>query len=100
MDASLIAAISMQAGLAIGHVNGSNTFTILGLLGITSLVASLPPDPQIIDVHNPVMIAVSLLLLPFVVARRDMGRTTGRAVAGLCAAPAVWLDMTDSTGQA
>jgi cation:H+ antiporter len=80
---SIIAAIRRQADVAMGNVIGSNTFNILGILGITSLVAETPIDPQILRFDNVVMIAVSLLLLPFVFGRRDMGRMTGIVFVGL-----------------
>jgi len=91
---SIIAAIRKQADVAMGNVIGSNTFNILCILGITSLVADVPIDPQIMLFDNFVMIGVSLLLIPFVLFRRDMGRLTGVAFVSIYAGYAVWLVMT------
>jgi cation:H+ antiporter len=88
---SVIAAMRKQADVAMGNVIGSNTFNILGILGITALVAEVPVDPQILTFDNFVMIAVSLLLIPFVFARMDMGRKTGLVFVGLYTLYALWL---------
>ena len=90
---SIIAAIRKQADVAMGNVIGSNTFNILAILGITSLVADVPIDPNILRFDNFFMIAVSLLLIPFVFGKRDMGRKTGITFVGIYIAYAVWLVM-------
>ncbi len=90
---SIIAAIRKQADVAMGNVIGSNTFNILAILGITSLIAEVPIDPAILYFDNFVMLAVSLLLIPFVFGKRDMGRKTGITFVGIYIAYAVWLVM-------
>jgi cation:H+ antiporter len=88
---SIVAATRKQADVAMGNVIGSNTFNILGILGVTSLVADVPVDPQIMLFDNFVMIAVSLLLVPFVMFRRDMGRLAGVTFVAIYVGYAVWL---------
>lgn len=88
---SIIAAIRKQADVAMGNVIGSNTFNLLCIIGFTSLVADVPIDPQILQFDIFFMIAVSLLLLPFVMFRRDMGRLVGVTFVGIYVAYAVWL---------
>lgn len=90
---SIIAAIRKQADVAMGNVIGSNTFNILCILGVTSLVADVPVDPAILWFDNFFMIAVSLLLIPFVFGKRDMGRLAGVTFVGIYIAYAVWLVM-------
>jgi cation:H+ antiporter len=90
---SVIAAIRKQADVAIGNVIGSNTFNILAILGITSLVAPIPVAPEIMRFDNFFMIAVSLLLIPFVFMKRDMGLKTGIVFVGIYVAYATWLVM-------
>jgi len=90
---SIIAAIRKQADVAMGNVIGSNTFNILCILGVTSLVADVPVDPAILRFDNFFMIAVSLLLIPFVFGKRDMGRLAGVTFVGIYIAYAVWLVM-------
>lgn len=90
---SIIAAIRKQADVAMGNVIGSNTFNILGILGVTALVAEVPVDPEILTFDNFFMIGVSLLLAPYVFLRRDMGRLTGIVFVAIYAGYASWLVM-------
>jgi len=96
---SIVAAVRRQADVAMGNVIGSNTFNTLGILGVTALVAEVPIDPQVLWFDNAVMIGVSLMLLPFVVFRRDMGRLTGIVFVGVYVAYTIWL-MAGSGGAA
>lgn len=91
---SIIAAIRRQADVAMGNVIGSNIFNILSILGITSLVADIPIDPMILRFDNFFMLAVSLLLVPFVFMKRDMGRKTGITFVAIYVGYATWLIMT------
>ena len=96
---SIVAAVRRQADVAMGNVIGSNTFNTLGILGVTALVAEVPIDPQVLWFDNAVMIGVSLMLLPFVVFRRDMGRLAGIVFVGVYVAYTIWL-MAGSGGAA
>lgn len=82
---SIVAAFRKHADVAMGNVIGSNTFNILAILGVTSLVADVPIDRQILTYDNWVMIAVSLLLLPFAVLKRDITRWVGVLLVGVYA---------------
>jgi cation:H+ antiporter len=88
---SIIAAIRKQADVAMGNVIGSNIFNILGILGVTSLIAQVPVPQQILTFDNFVMIGVALLLAPFVFAKRDMGRVAGVVFVGVYVAYALVL---------
>jgi cation:H+ antiporter len=90
---SIVAAVRKQADVAMGNVIGSNTFNILAILGVTSLVADVPIDPEILRFDNFFMIGVCLLLAPFVYLRKDMGRLTGLVFVGIYAGYATWLIM-------
>lgn len=63
---SLIAALRGQRDIAVGNVIGSNLFNLLGVLGITALVAPVPlsVSPNALDFDLPVMLGVTLLCLP------------------------------------
>lgn len=63
---SLIAALRGQRDIAVGNVIGGNLFNLLGVLGITALVAPVPlsVSPNALDFDLPVMLAVTLLCLP------------------------------------
>ena len=74
---SLIAAFRRQSEIAIGNVVGSNVFNILGILGVTAIVAPLPVAGRFLAFDLPVMIAASLALSLLLLARPRIGRLTG-----------------------
>ncbi|MBC2691296.1 calcium/sodium antiporter [Pseudomonas kielensis] len=63
---SLIAALRGQRDIAVGNVIGGNLFNLLGVLGITALLAPVPlsVSPNALDFDLPVMLGVTLLCLP------------------------------------
>ncbi len=61
---SIISAYAGQADLAIGNVVGSNICNILMILGLSALVAPLVVDQQLVRLDVPLVICVSLLLIP------------------------------------
>jgi cation:H+ antiporter len=63
---SLIAALRGERDIAVGNIIGSNLFNLLGVLGITSLIASAPLSisPNALDFDLPVMLGVAVLCLP------------------------------------
>jgi len=63
---SVMASIRGHRDIAVGNVIGSNVFNILGVLGISGLVAPdfLEVAPSALAFDLPVMVAVTLLCLP------------------------------------
>jgi cation:H+ antiporter len=63
---SLLAAVRGERDIAVGNVVGSNIFNILGVLGISALVAPsvLTVAPPMLTFDLPVMVAVALACLP------------------------------------
>mgnify|MGYP001049264987 CR=1 FL=1 len=74
---TVMAALRRQADVALGNVIGSNMFNLLAIIGITTMVGPIPVDPQFLRFDLWVMLAASLLLIPFVYMGRDMGRIWG-----------------------
>ncbi len=74
---SIVAAIRRHGDVAIGNVIGSNLFNILGIMGITSLVRTLPIPEQIFNYDVWVMLAAVILLTPFVSRGKPIGRLFG-----------------------
>jgi len=72
-----MAALRRQADVALGNVIGSNMFNLLGIMGVASLVGTIPVEPQFISFDLWVMLAASLLLIPFVFAKVDINRIWG-----------------------
>ena len=74
---SLVAAFRRQSEIAIGNVVGSYIFNILGILGVTAIVAPIPVAGRFLAFDLPVMIAASLGLALLLLARPRIGRSTG-----------------------
>jgi len=71
---SLVAALRRQTDIALGNVVGSNIYNVLGILGATALVHPIPIPPEILRLDVWVMLAATLGLLTFAVARGRIGR--------------------------
>jgi cation:H+ antiporter len=80
---TVMAAIRRQADVAIGNVIGSNLFNLLGIIGVAALIAPMPVDPAFLRFDLWVMLAASLLLIPFVHLGRDLGRVWGVVLSAL-----------------
>jgi cation:H+ antiporter len=74
---TLMAAIRGQGGIAIGNVIGSNMFNILAIMGLTSMVATVPVPAEILRVDLWVMLAAALVIVPY--AFREATITRGPA---------------------
>ncbi|KMW56252.1 K+-dependent Na+/Ca+ exchanger related-protein [Candidatus Rhodobacter oscarellae] len=88
---TVVAAIRRQAEVALGNVIGSNIFNILAIIGAASLFGSIPVDPHFLSFNLWIMLGASLLLAPFVLMRRDMGRMSGVLFTALYVAYIVWV---------
>ncbi|MCD5980415.1 calcium/sodium antiporter [Pseudomonas sp. CDFA 611] len=66
LTTSLIAALRGERDIAVGNVIGSNLFNLLGVLGITALIAPAPlsVSPNALDFDLPVMLGVAALCMP------------------------------------
>jgi len=77
---SLIAAFKRQSEIAIGNIVGSNIFNVLGILGVTALIAPIPVASRFLTFDLPVMIGVSLILTALLLTRPVIGRGVGVAL--------------------
>jgi cation:H+ antiporter len=83
---TVMAAVRKSADVALGNVIGSNMFNLLGIIGVTALIAPVPVDEAFLRLDLWVMIGTSLLLAPFIFGRRDIGAGVGALfVAGYAA---------------
>ncbi|HKL06930.1 MAG TPA: calcium/sodium antiporter [Roseovarius sp.] len=80
---TVMAALRRQADVALGNVIGSNMFNLLAIIGITTLVGPIPVDPEFLRFDLWVMLGASLLIIPFVFFKQDIGRVWGVALTGL-----------------
>lgn len=74
---SLIAARRGQDDIAVANVVGSNIFNILGILGVTAIIAPLPVVSEILTRDNWWMLGISLLLFPLMWQGRRITRWKG-----------------------
>jgi len=74
---TVMAAIRRHADVAIGNVIGSNVFNLLGIIGVASLVGPIPVDEDFLEFDLWVMLAASLVLIPFVFKGWRMGKRVG-----------------------
>jgi len=77
---SITAAIRGERDIAVGNVVGSNTFNILGCLGISGLVSGdlgLVMAPSLLAFDIWVMLAVALACLPIFMTGREIARWEG-----------------------
>lgn len=77
MVTSLIAAFRKQADVAFGNIIGSNIYNVLGIGGITALIAPLNVPAEIVSFDNPVMVVASVLLVVFAWTGLRIGRREG-----------------------
>lgn len=82
---TVMAALRRQADVALGNVIGSNMFNLLAIIGIASLVGPIEVDPEFLRFDLWVMLAASLLLIPFVYLKKDITRVWGIGLSALYA---------------
>ncbi|MCC6710705.1 MAG: calcium/sodium antiporter [Gammaproteobacteria bacterium] len=82
---SVLAAIRGQRDIAVGNVVGSNIFNILGVLGISAVVApgALSVAPAMMAFDIPAMLAVAVACLPIFFTGNLIARWEGAVFVGL-----------------
>ena len=77
---SITAAVKGERDIAVGNVVGSNTFNILGCLGLSGLISGdmgLVMAPSLLAFDIWVMLAVALACLPIFMTGREIARWEG-----------------------
>lgn len=80
---SLVAAARRQSDVALGNILGSNIYNVLGIAGITGLIAPTTIPAEIVAFDAPVMVAASVLLLTFAWSGRIISRLEGGVLLAL-----------------
>jgi cation:H+ antiporter len=90
---SIMAAVRKQRDIAVGNVIGSNTFNILGCLGVSGMVApnGLGMAPALMAFDIWIMLAVALACLPVFMTGREIARWEGAVFLGYYAAYTTYL---------
>ena len=92
--ASVAAALKGERDMAVGNIIGSNTFNILGCLGLAGMAsgsAGLGVGAQVMHFDLWVMLAVALACLPVFITGREIARWEGALFLAYYAAYAAWL---------
>jgi len=81
---SVLAALRGERDIAVGNVVGSNIFNILGVLGVTAVVApaGLPVAPAMLSFDLPAMVAVAVACLPIFFTGSTIARWEGAVFLG------------------
>ena len=72
-----VASFKGQTDLALVNLMGSNIFNILSILGITSIIREIPIHIDIFNKDILWMLLVTLMILPLMIMRREVGRVDG-----------------------
>jgi cation:H+ antiporter len=88
---SVVAAVRRQADVAIGNILGSNIYNVLGIAGVTGLIAPTAVPRQMVGFDIPLMIAATVLLLVFAWTGARISRREGAIFVFLYAAYVGWL---------
>ncbi len=91
---SIAAALKGERDIAVGNVVGSNTFNILGCLGLAGLVSGdqgLVMAPSLLSFDIWVMLAVALACLPVFMTGREIARWEGAIFLGYYVAYVTYL---------
>lgn len=74
---SVVAAVRRHSEVAFGNVVGSNIYNILGIGGVTALIAPTTVPPEMVRFDNLIMVGVSLVLFAFAWTGLRIGRREG-----------------------
>lgn len=88
---SAVAAFRRHSDVALGNIIGSNIYNVLGILGITALVAPVRVPPEIIRLDIWVMVAATALVVLFVRTGMRIVRLEGLALLVAYGAYIAWL---------
>ncbi|MFQ3214020.1 MAG: cation:H+ antiporter [Marivirga sp.] len=80
---SIVAAFKKETDLALGNLMGSNIFNILSILGITSLIEEIHVSPIILNSDMIWMLAITLVLFPFMAINKKIDRYEGLILLGV-----------------
>lgn len=79
---SALAALRGQGSLAFGNVVGSNIYNLLGIGGVTAIVAPGSLPPELVRTEFPLLLASAVLLLLLAAFGGKFGRLTGGLLLG------------------
>jgi cation:H+ antiporter len=87
---SLVAAYRKHSDIALANVVGSNLFNLAAIGGVAAMVVPMEVSDQFIQVDYWVMLAVTILLLPFMITGMKLVRVEGVCLFGGYIAYTFW----------
>lgn len=72
-----VASYKGETDLALGNLMGSNIFNILSILGITAIIKPIYVHAEILNKDIIWMLMITLVILPLMIVRREVGRADG-----------------------
>jgi cation:H+ antiporter len=72
-----VAAIRKHSDVAVGNILGAGIYNLFAIMGLVAVVNPIPVPPQILIFDVWVMIAVTALLLGFLLVRQGLSRPVG-----------------------
>ena len=81
-----VAALRKHSEIAVGNILGAGVYNLLAIMGLVALAAPIPVPAQILAFDLWFMLAVTALLLFFLLVRKGLSRPVGVGFLGLFAA--------------
>ncbi len=69
-----VSAIKGEHGLAVGNIIGSNMFNLLAVMGLAAAIAPSELDSQVLSLHLPVMVGLTMVLFVMAYSYGGQGR--------------------------
>ncbi|MBV6636905.1 MAG: sodium:calcium antiporter, partial [Mameliella sp.] len=88
---AVVAVRKGEGEVAFGNIIGSNIFNLLGILGVTALVAPIQVPAEVLELDIWVMLGTTLLLLLFAVTGARVSRGEAAVLLAGYAAYLGWL---------
>jgi cation:H+ antiporter len=91
LAASVVASLKGEAQIVLGNIIGSNIFNVTLILGAASLLRPIPVPPTVVRVEGPILIVLSVALLPLILTRHRVNRWEGGLLVLGYVAFVIWL---------
>lgn len=88
---SLVAAFRKHSGIVLGNIIGSNVFNLMAVLGILPLVRPIHIPAQAVLIQMPLMLALTIALLPMIKFQGGVKRSAGIILLGVYAVFTVYM---------
>jgi len=83
LAASLVAAFRKQSGIVLGNILGSNVFNLMFVLGVIPIFNPIEVPAQSRLIQMPIMLGITLILLPVLKYQRGIKRWMGIVLLGV-----------------